>query len=183
MNLVRSGGHIDPVEVTASNLPTGVTVTPLAILGNESSGTLTLSATDNASLGSTTVTVDGTAGTLEDSAQLMLTVVDAPQLSVSVAASGLNVPWDLEFAPDGSLFITERGGTMKRLQNGTVTPLSFDSTPAFRVEGEAGLMGLALHPDFPTTPRPVPVLQLQRRWQRRQEPGVPLPAQRNPARR
>jgi glucose/arabinose dehydrogenase len=68
-----------------------------------------------------------------------------------VVASGLDTPWDLTFAPDGSLWFTERGGRVSRLDlvAGTISVLGqidvYES-------GEAGLMGMAFHPAFPDTP-------------------------------
>ncbi|MBB6099112.1 glucose/arabinose dehydrogenase [Deinobacterium chartae] len=63
--------------------------------------------------------------------------------------SGLEVPWDLTFAPDGALYFTERGGRVSRYQDGKRTTLA---RLEVRSGGEAGLMGLALEPDFPKTP-------------------------------
>jgi glucose/arabinose dehydrogenase len=69
---------------------------------------------------------------------------------VETVATGLEVPWSLALTPDGRLFVTERAGRIR-----VVTGNSLDSQPwatlGVREEGEAGLMGLALAPDFATS--------------------------------
>lgn len=64
--------------------------------------------------------------------------------AVSIAASNLNVPWDIVFLPDGDILVTERAGTVRRIgkQSATIT------IPAVQSIGEGGLMGIALHPNF-----------------------------------
>lgn len=63
--------------------------------------------------------------------------------------SGLNVPWEMAFAPDGRIFITERPGTLRVIENGRLraTPLLELYAP-FVSRGEGGLLGLALDPEF-----------------------------------
>jgi glucose/arabinose dehydrogenase len=73
---------------------------------------------------------------------------DEPSLTVEIVASGLEEPVAMAFAPDGSLFFNERPGRVRfvgadgRLRPEPVLTLS----PA--LEGEWGLLGLALDPDF-----------------------------------
>ncbi|HEY9049190.1 MAG TPA: PQQ-dependent sugar dehydrogenase [Ohtaekwangia sp.] len=72
---------------------------------------------------------------------------DSSGISASVYAERLDTPWELAFAPDGRLFITERPGRVSIVENNTVKPwLELDSV-ALEV-GESGLLGLALDPDF-----------------------------------
>jgi aldose sugar dehydrogenase len=73
---------------------------------------------------------------------------DVPVLDVQVVADGLDHPWDVAQAPDGTLLLDERGGGLTAvLTDGTVRSLdaSFDDLFA---TGETGLMGLTLDPDF-----------------------------------
>lgn len=66
-------------------------------------------------------------------------------------ASKLTVPWDLAFAPDRSLYFTERPGRINVVSpDGSVTTLARVTDTA--AVGEGGLLGLALHPNFPDTP-------------------------------
>ncbi len=72
-------------------------------------------------------------------------------LRVRTVAAHLEVPWALAFGPEGRLFVTERPGRIRVLPPGR----SVDTPPILlrRQEtlalGEGGLMGIALHPDFP----------------------------------
>jgi len=71
----------------------------------------------------------------------------APALQVEVIATGLEAPWALAFSPDGRIFVTERPGRIRVIAQGQLQPEPW-YTVAVATGGEAGLMGLALHPDF-----------------------------------
>jgi glucose/arabinose dehydrogenase len=62
-------------------------------------------------------------------------------------ALGLEAPWELDFAPGGVLLVTERSGRVRVVEEGGLR-----ERPAAGIdvvaEGEGGLLGLALHPDF-----------------------------------
>ncbi|WP_405108273.1 PQQ-dependent sugar dehydrogenase [Paenibacillus sp. FSL K6-1217] len=64
-------------------------------------------------------------------------------------ASGLEVPWEIAFAPGGRMFITERTGSLRVIENGKLreAPLLKLSDPSVS-DGEGGLLGLALDPQF-----------------------------------
>ncbi|MEO1172285.1 MAG: PQQ-dependent sugar dehydrogenase [Myxococcota bacterium] len=69
-------------------------------------------------------------------------------LNVEVVAEGLAVPWGLVWLPDGSMLVTERGGTIRKIRSdGTLEP-SPVATVEITPSGEGGLLGIALHPDF-----------------------------------
>jgi glucose/arabinose dehydrogenase len=73
---------------------------------------------------------------------------DAPRLDVSVVADGLDHPWDVGQASDGTLLLDERGGGFTAvLPDGTVQPVRADMDDLF-ARGETGLMGLVLDPQF-----------------------------------
>lgn len=61
-------------------------------------------------------------------------------------ATGLDTPWDLVLLEDGRIFITERGGKVKLLDQGQVKEIA--DFPQVAEVGESGMTGLALHPDF-----------------------------------
>ncbi len=63
----------------------------------------------------------------------------------------LEVPWALAFAPDGRAFLTERAGRVRVVRGGRLDPQPVLTLPVAHV-GEAGLLGLALHPQFPRAP-------------------------------
>ncbi|MCZ2823587.1 MULTISPECIES: PQQ-dependent sugar dehydrogenase [unclassified Modestobacter] len=72
----------------------------------------------------------------------------APELDVEVVLDGLDHPWDVAQAPDGTLLVDERaGGLTVVLPDGEARPLDADLDDLF-AEGETGLMGLALDPAF-----------------------------------
>ncbi len=78
----------------------------------------------------------------------VFTTSDGIRFRVETVATSLQIPWSLNFAPDGRLFVTERAGRV-RIFNAALTSsstaLTVDDTFA---EGEAGVLGLALDPDF-----------------------------------
>ena len=85
-----------------------------------------------------------------------LTVCGVPQeqlaatpteLKVQVLVHGLNTPWAIDFAPDNRIFITERPGRVRIIEDGQLRAEPWLALDVAAV-GEAGLMGLALDPRF-----------------------------------
>lgn len=70
-----------------------------------------------------------------------------PGVGLDTVASGLAVPWDLAFAPDGRIFVTERAGRIRVIERGVLRPEPWAVLPVER-RSETGLMGIALAPDF-----------------------------------
>src|SRR5688572_18974001 len=70
-----------------------------------------------------------------------------PAPAVDTVASGLEVPWAIAFAPDGRIFVSERLGRIRVIENGTLRPEPWATIPV-AAHGEAGLMGLAVEPDL-----------------------------------
>jgi aldose sugar dehydrogenase len=77
-----------------------------------------------------------------------------PELAVTVVAGGLEHAWDIGVLPDGRALVTERAGRIVLLSavtpGATVTPVGADLGDVY-AQGEGGLMGLAVHPDFATS--------------------------------
>jgi glucose/arabinose dehydrogenase len=73
-------------------------------------------------------------------------------LTDKVLTPNLNYPWEILWGPDNKLWITERGGKISRVDpaTGAVTPLL--TIGEVVSQGEGGLLGMVLHPDFSTTP-------------------------------
>lgn len=61
--------------------------------------------------------------------------------------SGLNRPTDIKIAPDGRLFVTEKKGTVRIVENGVLLDQPFYSVNTQTVN-ERGLGGILLDPDF-----------------------------------
>jgi glucose/arabinose dehydrogenase len=71
-----------------------------------------------------------------------------------IVFAGLDYPTNMEFAANGMIFVTEKGGKIKVFDNlGDSDPTVFAdlSTNVLNI-GDRGLLGLALHPNFPVEP-------------------------------
>ena len=74
----------------------------------------------------------------------------SPRFTIETVATGLVTPWALAFAPDGRIFVTERLGRIRIVRQGELVEEPW-ATVAVTEDGEAGLMGIALSPDFART--------------------------------
>ncbi|HKZ25033.1 MAG TPA: PQQ-dependent sugar dehydrogenase, partial [Acidimicrobiia bacterium] len=96
---------------------------------------------------------DGEGG--EAVASVSIEAVGTPSgFTVTPVFTGLTFPTGIRFAPDGRIFIAEKGGAIK-VFNGigdTTADLLVDLAPATYSFWDRGLLGLAVHPSFPTTP-------------------------------
>jgi len=74
-------------------------------------------------------------------------------LNVREVITGLNVPWEIIWGPDDMIWFTERHGLVSRMdpETGARTVIA-DLTSLVWAQSESGLLGMALHPDFSTTP-------------------------------
>src|SRR5262245_38389805 len=78
------------------------------------------------------------------------TVFD-PNLEVATVVSGLNQPTSMAFiGPNDFLVLEKATGQVKRVVNGAVVATVLDL--AVNSASERGLLGIALHPDFPANP-------------------------------
>jgi glucose/arabinose dehydrogenase len=77
----------------------------------------------------------------------------APTLSTTVVAEGLTIPWDVESLPDGSVLATTRSGGLIILEPGEAAQGITLDLDDFWANGETGLMGLAVDPDFESSQR------------------------------
>jgi len=67
---------------------------------------------------------------------------------VDTIVSGLDVPWGLEFLPNGDLLIADRSAKLYRFANKQLQGIS--GLPEIMVKGQGGLLDLELHPDYET---------------------------------
>lgn len=92
----------------------------------------------------------GTAGSA--SSPLPPASTQVPPITLTTIAAGLNTPVDLQQPKDGSgrLFVVEKAGTIRIVQNGTVQAVPFlDITEKVEsLADEMGLLGLAFHPAY-----------------------------------
>jgi aldose sugar dehydrogenase len=70
-------------------------------------------------------------------------------LQVTTVVEGLEHPWGLAFLPgDEGILVTERSGRLRLVRGGRLEPDEIGGLPEIRVQGEGGLLGVALHPHF-----------------------------------
>jgi aldose sugar dehydrogenase len=81
----------------------------------------------------------------------------APTLTTEVVVGKLELPWDMAFMPDGTMFFTEKcKGLSVRMPNGTINKLHgiggtsgyASSSADLFCDGQAGMMGVAIDPEF-----------------------------------
>jgi glucose/arabinose dehydrogenase len=71
-------------------------------------------------------------------------------IEVSVVARGFARPWSLAFVAPDTILVTELGGTLRVVRSGELQAEPVAGVPEVRPQGLAGLMDLALHPEFET---------------------------------
>lgn len=69
------------------------------------------------------------------------------QVQVETVVGNLVIPWSVDFAPDGRIFVTERPGRIRVIRDGRLDPQPWATVQVAHV-GEGGLLGLVLAPDF-----------------------------------
>lgn len=76
-----------------------------------------------------------------------------PGFVEEVVVSGMNVPIGFDWAADGRIFFAEKRGVVRVFQNGALLPTPFiDIQSEVNNTGDRGLLGIAVHPEFPTLP-------------------------------
>ncbi len=78
-------------------------------------------------------------------------IPDPPNIKVEIWIDNLEIPWSLVFLPDGRALVSERPGRIRLIENGKLLPEPYMKIDVKHI-GEGGLMGLAVHPDFPQKP-------------------------------
>lgn len=73
-------------------------------------------------------------------------------MSTRVVKDSLFIPWEIVWGPDDHIWLTQKNGYICRLEprSGRLDTLYHETATVIRSEG--GMLGMALHPDFPTTP-------------------------------
>jgi glucose/arabinose dehydrogenase len=84
----------------------------------------------------------------------LLTRSEPLELRTTVIRTGLNVPWDIAFTPDGLMLVTEREGRIRVFAGSEPGGelLATVTVPDVRAEGEAGVMGIAVDRDLAAFP-------------------------------
>ncbi len=69
-------------------------------------------------------------------------------ITTSVLTANLTNVWELVWGPDKKLWITERDGTVSRVDPVAGKVTAVKTIDEVKSRGEGGLLGMALHPDF-----------------------------------
>lgn len=77
----------------------------------------------------------------------------AALLKDTVLTNKLNHPWEILWGPDNFIWMTERNGKISRVNPATGAVTSLLTLTEVTAQGEGGLLGMVLHPDFATTPQ------------------------------
>lgn len=81
---------------------------------------------------------------------ILISVIVLPnafaEINVETVLDNLKNPWELEFAPDGTIFFTERDGKLWVIDNESTLHLVAEFPASNTAEG--GLLGLELDPDY-----------------------------------
>lgn len=67
---------------------------------------------------------------------------------VETVAENLEVPWAIDFLPNGNMLFTERPGRVRMIENGKLLPEPIYTVADVEASGESGLMDITVHPDF-----------------------------------
>src|SRR3989338_4037520 len=68
-------------------------------------------------------------------------------IDIEIMAKNLNVPWSLDFLPDGRMIFTERAGKVRVLDLNTKEIKDAGEITVAQIS-ESGLLGIAVDPDF-----------------------------------
>ncbi|GIV57002.1 MAG: hypothetical protein KatS3mg040_1770 [Candidatus Kapaibacterium sp.] len=78
--------------------------------------------------------------------------VQSQQLAVRTVATNLDTPWEILWGPDGWLWVTERPGRISRINPETGEQRTLAMLADVYEQGESGMLGMALHPNFADSP-------------------------------
>lgn len=75
------------------------------------------------------------------------------EVDTNTVITGLDIPWEIQWGSDNQIWTTERFGRVSRIDPMTgVQDVVLDISEDVYQNGESGLLGLVLHPDFDTSP-------------------------------
>jgi len=59
-----------------------------------------------------------------------------------------DIPWGMDWLPDGSMLVSFRSGTVKLIRNGQLVVDNIKGLPEIAVGGQGGLLDVKVHPDY-----------------------------------
>jgi glucose/arabinose dehydrogenase len=66
--------------------------------------------------------------------------------TTELVASEIDIPWGMDFLPDGSLLVTEIKGKLFHIKNGIKTEIA--NVPEMYARGQGGLLDIMVHPKY-----------------------------------
>ena len=76
----------------------------------------------------------------------------AQNITSRVVKDNLFIPWEIIWGPDNYIWLTQKSGYICRLEPETGSMDTLYHETATVIQGEGGMLGLALHPQFATSP-------------------------------
>jgi len=80
---------------------------------------------------------------------LLASATSAQTVRTRDVLKGLDTPWEILWGPDGMIWMTERGGRVSRVNPDNGEQQVLLTLTDVHEQSESGLLGMALHPDFP----------------------------------
>ncbi len=78
--------------------------------------------------------------------------IGTTEIDTSSIVTGLDTPWEILWGPDDHIWLTERNGTISRLNPETGEIIELIAIGDVNEQNEGGLLGMVLHPDFDNFP-------------------------------
>ena len=78
--------------------------------------------------------------------------LSADGIQTKVLTENLHYPWEILWGPDNKIWMTERGGRISRVDTATGKVEPVFTIAEVKSQGEGGLLGMALNPQFATHP-------------------------------
>lgn len=80
------------------------------------------------------------------SSQISPTLVEEKSNQTEIVATDLEIPWEIVFLDNEVILVAERKGRLIKIENGLKRTIA--QIDSVKSEGEGGLLGMALHPNF-----------------------------------
>jgi glucose/arabinose dehydrogenase len=79
-------------------------------------------------------------------------IIGATEADTSTIVQNLDTPWEILWGPDDHIWLTERSGRISRVHPETGELTELITIGEVYEQGESGLLGMVLHPDFNNHP-------------------------------
>jgi len=73
---------------------------------------------------------------------------DTGEVTYELVTGDIQNPWGMAFLPNGDILVTEKKGEIRVIRDGALLDQKIEAVPKVHVNGQGGLMDIALHPDY-----------------------------------